>query len=272
MSRASWLILISSVMLGMTSCSGLGPLPTATPTLPWLPSPTETATIVWFPPTNTPTAFPTGTSGPTEAPLAGISSLIFTDPFDQPELWNMASTSSARAAVELNRLVLSLSGPGPTQILSLRSEPVLGDFYAEATASLQLCLGADRYGFLFRASPGGNYYRLALNCNGQMRLERVRSEQPEPLQDWISSGDIPTGAPAEVKLGIWAVGSLLRFFLNDRFQFSVRDPVLSSGTLGFFVYANGSTPVVVDFSALSVYSVSAVSLTQTAVPQETPSP
>jgi hypothetical protein len=174
--------------------------------------------------------------------------------------------------VESNRLVLSLSGPGPVQLLSLRSQPVVGDFYAEATASLQLCLGGDRYGFVFRASPGGNYYRLALNCNGQERLERVLSENPEVLQDWIPSGDVPTGAPAEVKFGIWAAGGLLRFFLNDRFQFSARDPTLSSGTLGFFIYANGPTPVSVDFSNLSVYSVSTASLTQTAVSSGTSAP
>jgi hypothetical protein len=105
-----------------------------------------------------------------------------------------------------------------------------------------------------------------------MRLERVRSNQAEPLGDWLSSGDIPTGAPADVKFGIWAVGGNLRFFLNDRFQFSAKDPLLSSGTLGFFIKANGLTPVTVDFLNLSVYSVSAVALTQTAVPLETPSP
>ena len=271
MPRAGWLILISGVVLGLAACSGLSLPATAPPTLP-LPTSTDTATIVWFPPTDTPTVFPTGTPGPTQEPLAGIGSLIFSDSFDQPALWDTAASSSAKAAVDLNSLVLSLSGPGPTQILSLRSEPILGDFYAEATASLQLCIGGDRYGFLFRASPGGNYYRLALNCNGQMRLERVRSNQSEPLQDWLSSGDVPTGAPAQVKFGVWAVGGNLRFFLNDRFQFSTHDPVLPSGTLGFFVYANGLTPVNVNFSNLSVYSVSALALTQTAVPGETPSP
>lgn len=271
MSRAGWLILISGVVLGMTACSGLVPPATDTPTPP-LPSPTKTATIVWFPPTNTPTVFPTDTFGPTQEPPAGIGSLIFTDSFNQPALWNPASSGLAGADVQSNRLVLSLSGPGPVTIYRLRSEPVLGDFYAEATASPQLCIGGDRYGFLFRASPGENYYRLALNCNGQMRLERIRSGLSEPLQDWLSSGDIPNGAPAEVKFGVWAVGDVLRFFLNDRFQFSARDPILSSGTLGFFIYSNGPTPVSVDFSNLTVYSVSAVSLTQTAVPGETPSP
>jgi hypothetical protein len=105
-----------------------------------------------------------------------------------------------------------------------------------------------------------------------MRLERVLSENPEVLQDWIPSGDVPTGAPGEVKFGVWAAGGLLRFFLNDRYQFSARDPTLASGTLGFYIYANGPTPVSVDFSNLSVFSVSTAALTQTAVASGTPSP
>jgi hypothetical protein len=271
MSKPGWVFLIGGVVLGLAACSGLTLPATDTPTSPTPPQ-TPTATTVWFPPTITPTAFPSNTAGPTPEPPGGIGGLIFSDSFDQPSAWSTAFSSTAHAAVELNRLVLSLSGPGPVQILSLRSEPVVSNFYAEATASLQLCIGGDRYGFLFRATPGGNYYRLALNCNGQMRLERVLSENPEVLQDWLASGDIPTGAPAEVKFGVWAAGGQLRFFLNDRYQFSAHDPTLSSGTLGFFVYANGPTPVSVDFSNLSVYSVSTTSLTQTAFPAGTSSP
>ena len=49
-----------------------------------------------------------------------------------------------------------------------------------------------------------------------------------PLLDWLSSNDAPIGAPAQVKLGVWAVGREMRFFLNDHYQFSVLDPVFSS--------------------------------------------
>ena len=142
--------------------------------------------------------------------------------------------------VTRNRLVLSITEPGPLSIASLRSQPAVGDFYAEATADISLCSGKDQYGMLFRASGSGDYYRFVLNCNGQVRLERVRGGVAYPLLDWFSSNDAPLGAPAQVKLGVWAVGREMRLFLNDHYQFSVVDPVFSTGTIGFFIYANGN--------------------------------
>ena len=244
------------------------PLPTGTPTAPFTETPTET--IVWFPATNTPTVFSTQIPAPTQDFHPGLGDVIFSDSFDQPELWDTASSSQASAAVTRNRLVLSISDPGPLTIASLRSLPVMGDFYAEATVNVSLCSGKDQYGMLFRAASGGNYYRFTINCRGELRAERVRAGVTYPLLDWISSGDAPAGAPAEVKLGVWADGREMRFFLNDQYQFSVTDPIFSSGTLGFFIFASGQTPVTVSFSDLSAYAVSYLLPTITPIPSWTP--
>ena len=69
-----------------------------------------------------------------------------------------------------NRLVLSITGRAALH-LSLRSQPMVGNFYAEATATVSLCRDKDQYGMVFRAA-GEDYYRFAVNCNGQVRLER----------------------------------------------------------------------------------------------------
>jgi hypothetical protein len=201
-----------------------------------------------------------------------VGSLIFSDSFDQPALWNTANSESASAAVTRNQLVLTISGPGPLSITSLRSQPETGDFYAEAMVDISLCSGKDQYGMLFRASGSANYYRFAINCSGQMRLERLRAGETYPLNDWLSSGDAPFGAPALVKIGVWAVGREMRVFLNDHYQVSVLDPVFSSGTIGFFVFASGQNPVTISFSNLSVYSVFYVPPTPTPVPSWTPIP
>lgn len=254
---------------GLTACGGiLTPVP-FTPSVPPA-TPTVTSTIVWFPPTDTPTALPTATPGAIVVQLAGVGGLVFADSFDQASLWSTATSSQASAVIQPGRLVLSITAPGPLSILSLRSEPALADFYAEATASLSLCQGSDQYGMLFRASPGGSFYRFALNCQGQVRLERGRPGALEPLQDWIASGDAPRGAPAQVRLGVWAVGTEMRFFLNGNYLFSVHDPYLRIGSLGFFATAGGSTPVSVAFSDLSAYSVSYTSPTPTPIPSRTP--
>ncbi len=270
MTKKGLLVLIAG-LLGLTACGGILPPVTFTPTLP-LPTPTDTPTIVWFPPTDTATLFPTPTAGPTVEQLPGLGDLIFTDSFDQPALWNTASSGLASAAVSLGRLVLSINGSGPLTVVSMSSEPAVGNVYAAATATLSLCLGADEYGMLFRAAPGDNYYRFTINCSGQVRLERSRAGSLTPMMDWLATGDAPTGAPASVKLGVWTVNNEMRFFLNDNYQFTASDPTFHTGTLGFFVYANGSSPVTVAFSNLSVYSVTYVSPSRTPVPSSTSRP
>jgi hypothetical protein len=121
---------------------------------------------------------------------------------------------------------------------------------------------------IFRA-VGNNYYRFTVSCDGQARLERLLSGSNSPLLDWQPSGDAPIAAPAQVKLGIWAAGGEMRVFLNDHYQFVVRDRVLHTGTLGFFAYVNGATPITVSFSDLSVYSVAYISPTPSLTPSRT---
>ena len=255
----------------LAGCRGLFPAPATTST-PVPATTTPTATIVWFPPTNTSSPSPAQTILPTLDQRPGLGELLFGDSFDQPDLWSTSVSSLASASVTRDRLILSLSEQGPVSILSLRSQPVLGDFYAEVVAKLSLCGSQDQFGMIFRAAPGDNYYRFTVSCDGRVRIERIVSGSNTPLLDWLSSGDAPGAAPAEVKLGVWAVGSEMRFFLNDHYQFSVLDPVLHAGTLGFFAYANAAAPITVSFSDLSVYSVAYVSPTPSLTPSRTPTP
>lgn len=268
--RHNWgrkITILTVCELILAACSG-GTLPaTLTPTPP--ASDTPTATIVWFPPTSTATAAPTLPPAPTEDDRPGLGNLIFTDSFDDPQYWNTANSAEASAMLTRNRLVLSIIAPGPLSITSLRSQPTVGDFYAEITADVSLCSGKDQYGLLFRAAGSGDYYRFVLNCSGQERLERVRGGVAYSVHDWLSSNDIPSGAPAQVELSVWAVGNEMRFFLNDNYQFSTVDPVFSSGGFGFYAYANGKSPVTISFSDLSVYSVAYTLPTPTPVPSWT---
>jgi hypothetical protein len=269
---AKRILYLSLAACGLVLAACTGPIALPTETATPFSTETPTPTIIWFPPTNTPTIFPTQPATPTQEYHPGVGSLIFSDPFDQPELWNTANTESASAAVTRNQLVLSISGLGPLSIASLRSQPETGDFYAEAMVDISLCSGKDQYGMLFRASGSADYYRFAINCSGGLRLERLRAGETYPLNDWLASGDAPFGAPAQVKIGVWAVGREMRVFLNDHYQVSVLDPVFSSGTIGFFIFASGQNPVTISFSNLSVYSVFYVPPTPTPVPSWTPIP
>jgi hypothetical protein len=261
-------------LLSLSACAGLG-LPQSpgrgqgTPTTP---PPTETSSLatlatVWFPATFTPTAYALTTPTQTPEQRPGLGPVTFSDDFSDPSLWDIASSDQGSASVENNRLTLAVQ-PG-VYFISLRHNLVLDDFYAEITARTSLCRSADDYGLLIRAVPVA-YYRYALSCDGNVRLERVSVSERHPLYARTPSADAPSGAPAEVRLGVWAVGPEMRFFLNGRYQFTVSDPNLSSGTLGVFARSAGDTAVTVSFSDLTVHSVFYVAPTVT--PTGTPTP
>jgi len=236
-------------------------LPTETP----LPSdtPVPSPTIDWFPATATltPKALPTHIPTPEMNP--GVGSVIFSDDFSDASSWDTASSDTATAAVSRNRLTLA-ADPG-VYLVSMNREAVFGDFYAEITARPSLCRGDDSYGLLIR-STGTSFYRFTLTCNSTVSAERYRSSVRLLMQEPTPSGDAPPGAPGEVRIGMWAVGSEMRFFLNGRFQFSISDPSSPIGSFGVFARGAGDTPVSVTFSDLTVYDVDYVPPTRTPIP------
>jgi hypothetical protein len=97
-------------------------------------------------------------------------------------------------------------------------------------------------------------------------MERIQNSVRLLMVSPTLSGDAPPGAPGEVRIGIWANDSEMRFFLNGRFQFSITDPSSPSGAFGVFARGAGDTPVSVIFSDLIVYDVDYVPPTRTPSP------
>jgi len=259
MNRILLILLLASILAGCAGEADDSLLVDSTTTA----LPTPTPTIVWFPPSATPppTELALQTSTPEQKP--GVGSVSLTDDFSLPDLWNPASSNDGSAIIGDNHLTLAVS-PG-SSIFRIREGLVVGDFYAELTASPSLCRGQDEYGLLVRASAVA-YYRLVLICDGTLRLDRVSGNTRQILLPAISSGDVPTGAPGEVRMGVWAVGSDLRFFLNDHYQFRASDRNYLSGTIGAFAHAVADTPVAVTFSDLTIYDVNYSPPTKTPQP------
>lgn len=248
-------LLLSAACLPLDST-----LPTATPSP--TDSSTQTPTIVWFPPSATPTrlAVPTYTGTPEMSP--GIGKVALSDDFSDDSVWDTATSENGSATIGNNHLTLTVQ-PG-IYLASLRRQGTLRDFYAEITARPSLCRGEDNYGLIVRGT-GNYFYRFVLTCNRQIRAERINSGTKLPIYETVSSGDAP-GAPGEVRIGIWAVGSEMRLFLNGRYQFSVTEKSFPSGALGVYVRSTGDTPVTVTFSDLKVYDVDYVPPTSTPLP------
>jgi len=245
----------------LAACSGFTPTATATATIE-LPTPTDTPTINWFPATDTLTPFPSQAATPTPETIPGLGELIFSDSFSQPDLWSPSPSNTGNSIIRNNLLTLTVQeGTVAGAVTTLRNTPVLSDFYAQITVQLGLCRGTDQYNLLFRVSSPSDFYRFSATCNGQLRLERVVSGKPFVIRDWTSSPDAPLGAPGEVKISIWVAGQDLRFFLDDHFQFSVSDHILSLGGFGVSIRSEIGSPMTVSFSKMSVYGVT--SLTNT---------
>jgi hypothetical protein len=226
-------------------------IPTISPTL--TPSATTTATPVWFPPTPTPT--PIASPVPATAtvpPPSTTGAVLLSDDFSAHQLWQTGVMDDGNVAYGKNELSLAVAKPKGS-LVSLRDKTSLGDFYLEITATPSLCENSDTYGILFRVVSASDFYRFLVSCNGQIRLERLIKGQGTLLQDWMFSPQIVPGVPGDYRLGIWASGDELRFYINNALQFSRQDAALSAGTIGIFARAMGDNAETVSFSDLIVY-------------------
>lgn len=180
--------------------------------------------------------------------------MFFSDTFELPTKWTLLETASDSILVGGNEITLALGRP-EGYIFSIHEGALFSNFYAEITASPNLCSGPDEYGMLIRYQSPGNFYRYSLSCDGQVRLDRVYGGIASSPQDKLMSASVPSAAPSSSRLGVWAVGKELRFFINDQFQFTIRDTALPSGAIGIFVRSGGETAVTVSFSDLEVYQI-----------------
>jgi hypothetical protein len=233
------------------------PIPAEVPLTIFTPSPTvskATPTIVWFPPTATSTTFPTIIVMPTTDMRPGIEEILFEDHFDEPSDWRLISTDSGSIAFGKNEITIAISSERE-YFYSIYDGREFEDFYAEITANPNMCRGDDEYGLLLRVSPNEDYYRYSLSCDGRVRLDRIYQDQASSPQPWITSGAVPPGAPSISRLGIWAHGDEMRFFVNDEYQFTARDPLLTSGKLGVFARSMSEFAVSVNFYDLVVREI-----------------
>lgn len=223
--------------------------PTEAPT----PAPSPTPTTVWFPPTPEPSPFPTPRLEPTLDMRPGIGELLLEEDFSDSAPWTTGNGGDAVAVVSNHTVHLTLK-VRRNYLFSTRTSPVFTNFYAEITAAPSLCRGEDEYGLLLRAQDG-DHYRFALSCDGRAKVDRYLNGSLSRQAGWVSNRIIPDLAPSSARLGVWARGSQMHFFVNDMYFFSITDTQLFEGTLGVFVHTAADGDVSVSFSDLKVWGV-----------------
>ncbi|MBS1250630.1 MAG: hypothetical protein MAG431_02224 [Chloroflexi bacterium] len=242
-----------SVALGLSSCLSVVtpiPLPTSTGT----PSPSPTPTVAWFPPTETLKPVIPATKTPVPTLFPSFGKIIFSDDFSSPGGWSVGEVGDGSVSVSQSELNLVINEP-ESFVYSVLAEPKLSDFFVEITANPSLCSGKDEYGLMFRASGNTTYYRYSLSCDGAVRLDRLVGGTAFSPQPWLPSASVPSAAPSQSRLGVWAKGDELRFFINGEFQFAVTDDQIRSGSFGVFARSVGENAVTVSFTDLVVREV-----------------
>ena len=230
-------------------------IPTETP----LPSPTYN----WFPASATPLAQAFSTQIPTPEMRPGLGTITLTDSLTRPSLWDTATSDDGSA--EMLSGQLNLAAQSKVFMYSLRHDLSVDNFYVEMIATPNLCRGSDTYGILVRANAVA-YYRFSISCDGAVSAERNSVGKRNILQSPVGSNDAPHGAPGQVRIGVWAVGDEMRFFLNDHFQFNIIDATYPAGTIGVFVNSVNETPIIVSFSELTIRNVNYSPLIETPQP------
>jgi hypothetical protein len=251
-------ILLLGIVFFSAGCDILlpaGPLPpTATPTTTLTPTPT----IDWFPATPTPTLIPIPSPTP-QATLPdtreGVTELLISDDFSDPTRWTAPSAASGNVAFGNEDLALA-PAQQDAYLFSLSPHTLSANFYLELTFETTLCQQEDQFGVVFWRQSQSDYYRLALSCEGQYRLELVQSGVSVVVHDWENASHAEPGAPATNRVGLWVYQGLFQLYINDAFQFEERVAQERSGELGVFARTVTSSAMTVRVSDLQIYRVS----------------
>ena len=272
-SLAQKTLLAILLIAGLTACNTT-PRQAITPTTQasLAAEPSVTSTVAWFPATSTstPPATPLPATATPIPPTPFAGNVILQDDFTNPALWLSGEFEAGTIAYGKDELDLAISEERGS-LTSWRMDPVLSDFYLEITLAPSMCLNNDNFGVLFRVSDASNFYRYIQSCTGQLRLERLKGGVGQVLHDWSASAQALPNTNGTYKLGIWVKGSDLRFYIDDVFQFSVKDASLTSGGLGLYARSMGTNPVTVAFSNLVIYQPGSTTLaTENLSPSTTP--
>jgi hypothetical protein len=247
---ASVLIISSGCLPGLSAAPT--PTPSVTPTATVEPS--ATPTFVWFPPTPTYTPRPTPEFTSTPELLANLGDVLLDEQFEAGDAWTTGTTSTGAISVVDNGLTIAITEQ-KAYLYSIRWQPVVKDFYLEITTNPNLCEGKDEYGILVRVTAELAYYRFGLSCDGQVQMERISNNSLSIRMPWYTSGAFPPGAPSVSRLGVWMKGTEMSFFINNVHQFTLKDPVLYSGSIGLYARSTGGHSLTVNFSNLVIRSL-----------------
>ncbi len=128
------------------------------------------------------------------------------------------------------------------------------DFIVEADATQLGGPKNNAYGIILRYGlQADDFYAFLISGDGYyaFTVDGANRTDPEFLTEWAESSAINTGAQTN-RLKVVAVGSSMKYYVNDQLLGETRDSRFTSGTIGFFVGTIDEGNVQIAFDNLRV--------------------
>jgi hypothetical protein len=226
------------------------PTPTITNTPEFSATPLPT-----FPLIDTPT--PTPPSAPARNPLDPVLRLgepDWTDTFDDSQNWTEFDGQNSQIRIENGQLRYTVyeASASPTWTVSW---PQISNFYLEALVQMPpACSGKDRLGLIFRAPDPSQGYRYEISCDGQYRVLVFNDAGADVIVAWAGSEHLLAGPNQINRIGVWADGKTLSFYINGVAVAGLEHNDYRTGTFGFSITSENTQNFTGRFDDLTFWS------------------
>lgn len=185
------------------------------------------------------TATPSETATITATPTDVVSSLgtpTWKDEFNVSKSWYLQDDAYTVIDIVDGSLVLTSLQAATWTGWSLHYNQ-LENFYLEGKINLPTCNAADRYGLVFRSPDYIQGYFFGVSCNGQYNLSMYNGSKFVTIIPWTPSGAVLTGANAQNKVGVKAIGDKITLSINGTELQTITNADYKKGTFGAFIAA-----------------------------------
>lgn len=181
--------------------------------------------------------------------------VLYRDSFAPGETgpWMVEGDAQGRTAVLDERLIIQIDTPVTMQFATL-PEPIFTDFVLQVEARLLAGSLQSSYGVLFRMQDTTRFYRFEVTPDGFYMVERRNADGSWTrfVPDWTVAPAIRQGIGVVNQLRIEAIGSDMRFYVNDTLLQQVTDAQYAAGTIALDAGTFGEGGLQVAFDNLLV--------------------
>ncbi len=193
--------------------------------------------------------------GARAAPASSEMDVLYRDSFAPGETgpWMVEGDAQGRTAVLDERLIIQIDTPTTMQFATL-PEPIFSDFVLQVEARLLAGSLQSSYGILFRMQDATRFYRFEITPDGFYMVERRNADGSWTrfVPDWSVAPAIRQGIGVVNQLRVEAVGSDMRFYVNDTLVQQVTDSQYATGTIALDAGTFGEAGLQVAFDNLLV--------------------